>query len=94
MVPDNDGAVLESPQKGLLSLFISLFSEQLREVQIIPAYDGVADQSVAPLRHLLLHLLRVQELLVATETDGDIPAAMRALEIVGPYDVASGFLHA
>ena len=67
MVPDDDGALLEGGQQGLPSFLLGFLGQHLRQVKLVPANDGVADQSVTPLGDLLLGFLGVEQLLIATK---------------------------
>src|SRR5689334_11940163 len=81
MVPEDDGTILEGGQKRLAALRVRLLCQALGEVQVVPADDGVADQAVAARRHLLLDLLRVEELLVPAEADR-VRESVRVLALV------------
>src|ERR1700694_1413687 len=78
MPPTRHRAVLDCLQYLLPTLGILLLPDPVRQIEVVPADDGVLDQASAPLGNFLFHLFAVQELVVVTERD-------RLRELIGIF---------
>ena len=70
VVPGDDGAMAHRAEEFLPTLFAVGFRQLFREIEIIPANDGVFDQAAAPFGDLLLDFFPRQELLVIAKGHG------------------------
>ena len=63
-------AILDNPQQLPPVLSILLLPDLVRQIEIIPADDGVLDEASAPLGNFLFHFFAIQKLVVVAERDG------------------------
>ena len=70
MLPGDDGAVAHRDEECLPAVLVVGFRQLFREIEIIPANDGVFDQAAAPFGDFLLDFFPRQELLVIAKRHG------------------------